>query len=221
MPLIASISALQRRFFHLIIPISAKGGNIRASRSILATREKLEISLRPNYHVAFLSWRGVPNKLPVLVSPETSLTQKCGWRCCFLRSLEQPRLRLGPMEISCPTACLRPLSRSALNNTPDTWSIILLQLRDIFTTGILQLSIKYSTCYRYIESQNNVANDPLILFTNGGPGCSSVFGMMEEIGPFRVYPNGRILYENVFSWNKVIHFNCGRAHDRNHCKPHW
>nr|CDJ84066.1 Peptidase S10 domain containing protein [Haemonchus contortus] len=60
-----------------------------------------------------------------------------------------------------------------------------------------------SVFYWHIESQNDPSTDPLILFINGGPSCSSVAGMMEEIGPFRVNADTTTLAENVFSWNKV------------------
>jgi serine carboxypeptidase-like clade 2 len=37
-----------------------------------------------------------------------------------------------------------------------------------------------------------------------GPGCSSLgYGAMEELGPFRVMSDGKTLYLNPFSWNKV------------------
>ncbi|KAL5995231.1 hypothetical protein ACLOJK_025289 [Asimina triloba] len=42
---------------------------------------------------------------------------------------------------------------------------------------------------------------PLILWLNGGPGCSSLIGAMEELGPFRVKSDGKTLYRNEFSWN--------------------
>uniref|UniRef100_A0A914UYG0 Carboxypeptidase n=1 Tax=Plectus sambesii TaxID=2011161 RepID=A0A914UYG0_9BILA len=57
--------------------------------------------------------------------------------------------------------------------------------------------------YWLVESQGNAATDPLILWLNGGPGCSSVGGMFEELGPFYPERDGNSLYENVFSWNKV------------------
>lgn len=44
---------------------------------------------------------------------------------------------------------------------------------------------------------------PLILWLNGGPGCSSVaYGAAEEIGPFRISPDAKSLYFNPYSWNK-------------------
>jgi serine carboxypeptidase-like clade 2 len=45
---------------------------------------------------------------------------------------------------------------------------------------------------------------PLLLWLNGGPGCSSLgYGAMEELGPFRVKSDGVSLYRNPYSWNNV------------------
>ncbi|KAF7090427.1 hypothetical protein CFC21_093179 [Triticum aestivum] len=45
---------------------------------------------------------------------------------------------------------------------------------------------------------------PLVLWLNGGPGCSSVgYGASEEVGPFRIRPDGKTLYHNKNSWNKA------------------
>lgn len=56
---------------------------------------------------------------------------------------------------------------------------------------------------RFVESQRNPAEDPVILWLNGGPGCSSVIGLLTENGPFRLMDNGKNLTINNDSWNKV------------------
>lgn len=38
--------------------------------------------------------------------------------------------------------------------------------------------------YVYFESQKTPSSDPLVLWLNGGPGCSSLIGMVYENGPF-------------------------------------
>ncbi|XP_052139477.1 serine carboxypeptidase II-1 [Oryza glaberrima] len=48
------------------------------------------------------------------------------------------------------------------------------------------------------------ASAPLVLWLNGGPGCSSVgYGASEELGAFRINPDGRSLYLNPYPWNRV------------------
>ncbi|XP_010264739.1 PREDICTED: serine carboxypeptidase-like 27 [Nelumbo nucifera] len=45
---------------------------------------------------------------------------------------------------------------------------------------------------------------PLVLWLNGGPGCSSVaYGAAEEIGPFRIHPDGKTLFFNPYAWNNL------------------
>ncbi|VDM47719.1 unnamed protein product [Toxocara canis] len=57
--------------------------------------------------------------------------------------------------------------------------------------------------YWFMESQGNPSSDPVVLWLNGGPGCSSMGGLFNELGPFRPNPDARTLYENVYSWNKA------------------
>ncbi|CAA0816587.1 Serine carboxypeptidase-like 40 [Striga hermonthica] len=59
--------------------------------------------------------------------------------------------------------------------------------------------------YYFVEANQYQANKlPLLLWLNGGPGCSSLgYGAMEELGPFRVHSDGETLYENEHSWNRV------------------
>ncbi|KAL1814552.1 hypothetical protein ACET3Z_017126 [Daucus carota] len=54
--------------------------------------------------------------------------------------------------------------------------------------------------YYFVEAEIDPASKPLVLWLNGGPGCSSLgVGAFSENGPFR--PNGDILVKNDYSWN--------------------
>ncbi|CAH8385957.1 unnamed protein product [Eruca vesicaria subsp. sativa] len=58
-----------------------------------------------------------------------------------------------------------------------------------------------SLFYWLTESSSSSHTKPLLLWLNGGPGCSSIaYGATEEIGPFRI-SRGSTLYLNNFSWN--------------------
>ncbi|MQL79531.1 hypothetical protein Taro_011975, partial [Colocasia esculenta] len=56
--------------------------------------------------------------------------------------------------------------------------------------------------YYLVEAEADPLSKPLVLWLNGGPGCSSVgVGAFSENGPFR--PSGQMLVKNEYSWNKV------------------
>jgi len=59
--------------------------------------------------------------------------------------------------------------------------------------------------YWFVESQSSPRDSPLVVWMNGGPGCSSMDGLLNELGPFRVsvsMANGSLeVVENDFSWN--------------------
>ncbi|KAL9424537.1 hypothetical protein AB3S75_031623 [Citrus x aurantiifolia] len=56
--------------------------------------------------------------------------------------------------------------------------------------------------YWLTEATHNPLNKPLVVWLNGGPGCSSVaYGASEEIGPFRINRTASGLYLNKLSWN--------------------
>ncbi|XP_042425870.1 serine carboxypeptidase II-3-like [Zingiber officinale] len=58
--------------------------------------------------------------------------------------------------------------------------------------------------YYFAEAVENSGSKPIVLWLNGGPGCSSLgYGAMEELGPFRVMSDGKTLYKNPYAWNEV------------------
>uniref|UniRef100_M4CYN6 Carboxypeptidase n=1 Tax=Brassica campestris TaxID=3711 RepID=M4CYN6_BRACM len=60
-----------------------------------------------------------------------------------------------------------------------------------------------SLFYWFFEAQQNTARRPLVLWLNGGPGCSAIAtGAAQELGPFLVHTKGGNLTFNEFSWNK-------------------
>ncbi|CAB4275998.1 unnamed protein product [Prunus armeniaca] len=57
--------------------------------------------------------------------------------------------------------------------------------------------------YWFYEAATNPDAKPLVLWLNGGPGCSSVgYGATQEIGPFIVDTDGHGIRFNNYSWNK-------------------
>ncbi|XP_057719702.1 serine carboxypeptidase-like 31 [Arachis stenosperma] len=57
--------------------------------------------------------------------------------------------------------------------------------------------------YWFFEAITNPDDKPLVLWLNGGPGCSSVgYGATQGIGPFLVDSDGQGLKFNNLSWNQ-------------------
>ncbi|KAH0877170.1 hypothetical protein HID58_064564 [Brassica napus] len=59
--------------------------------------------------------------------------------------------------------------------------------------------------YWFFEAMDLPKEKPLVLWLNGGPGCSSVgYGATQEIGPFLVDANENGLKFNPYAWNKNL-----------------
>ncbi|KAI3682567.1 hypothetical protein L1987_82630 [Smallanthus sonchifolius] len=59
--------------------------------------------------------------------------------------------------------------------------------------------------YYYVLSERNPSEDPVVLWLNGGPGCSSFDGFVYEHGPFNFEKTEDLpkLHLNPYTWTKV------------------
>jgi len=56
--------------------------------------------------------------------------------------------------------------------------------------------------YWFAECEHDPKTAPLVFWTNGGPGCSGLLGLLQEQGPFR--PEKDLsLKRNKYSWNRI------------------
>ena len=68
-------------------------------------------------------------------------------------------------------------------------------------SGYLTVNETKSLHYILVESQNNPDTDPLLLWFNGGPGCSSLLGFMQEHGPCIIDDGETKVKKNPYPWN--------------------
>lgn len=69
-------------------------------------------------------------------------------------------------------------------------------------SGYLDGSPTHKLHYWLTESQGDPAKDPFLVWMNGGPGCSSLDGLLSELGPFHIKDDAETLYLNPHSWNR-------------------
>nr|XP_004663956.2 lysosomal protective protein isoform X1 [Jaculus jaculus] len=70
-------------------------------------------------------------------------------------------------------------------------------------SGYLKASDSKHFHYWFVESQKDPKNSPVVLWLNGGPGCSSLDGFLTEHGPFLIQPDGVTLEYNPYAWNLI------------------
>eukprot|EP00621_Florenciella_sp_RCC1693_P005607 CAMPEP_0182523910 /NCGR_PEP_ID=MMETSP1323-20130603/1411_1 /TAXON_ID=236787 /ORGANISM="Florenciella parvula, Strain RCC1693" /LENGTH=466 /DNA_ID=CAMNT_0024732387 /DNA_START=55 /DNA_END=1455 /DNA_ORIENTATION=+ len=99
---------------------------------------------------------------------------------------------------------------ASIARTPDAEADQIIDLPDApevdfnMFSGYLPISDTTNYFYWFAECDGceDPASAPVALWTNGGPGCSGLIGMMTEQGPFRPQADGT-LAKNEYAWNKV------------------
>jgi len=56
--------------------------------------------------------------------------------------------------------------------------------------------------YVFVSSQSHPDTDPLIWWMNGGPGASSLVGLLQSVGPFLLNNTGNLV-DNPYSWSRT------------------
>ncbi|KAG2394152.1 hypothetical protein C9374_003916 [Naegleria lovaniensis] len=74
-------------------------------------------------------------------------------------------------------------------------------------SGFIEVNSTYSgqMYYVFMEALNGNENAPLIIWMQGGPGSSSMFGLFVENGPYLVDPNTLELVKNKYTWLQDHH----------------
>ncbi|GJJ11588.1 hypothetical protein Clacol_005823 [Clathrus columnatus] len=69
-------------------------------------------------------------------------------------------------------------------------------------TGYIDIEARH-LFFSFFESRNDPSKDDVVLWTNGGPGCSSSLGLYMELGPCRIQSDNSTVY-NPYAWNEKV-----------------
>ncbi|CAI0561262.1 unnamed protein product [Linum tenue] len=107
-----------------------------------------------------------------------------------------------PSSLSFPAS----LALSLPSTTPGPWNSGNGMLRRVLMYVTINEETGKKLFYYLVESEGNPTKDPLVLWLNGGPGCSSFDGFVYEHGPFNFEKTKQglpKLHLNPYSWSKV------------------
>ncbi|KAF2854270.1 alpha/beta-hydrolase [Plenodomus tracheiphilus IPT5] len=70
--------------------------------------------------------------------------------------------------------------------------------------GVRNQTYEINTFFWFFESRKDPANAPLSIWMNGGPGSSSMLGLLRENGPCFINSDSNSTYLNEWSWNNEV-----------------
>ncbi|KAG9120541.1 hypothetical protein FRC07_003925, partial [Ceratobasidium sp. 392] len=68
-------------------------------------------------------------------------------------------------------------------------------------SGYLDISNEKHIFFWFFEARNNPSTAPVVIWLNGGPGCSSAAGLFFALGPCSIKDGGNSTMWNKWSWN--------------------
>ncbi|PWA03217.1 hypothetical protein BB558_000627 [Smittium angustum] len=103
----------------------------------------------------------------------------------WLKTASMPELENYQLRVKEPKLCV--------SNDDKTYS------------GYLDVDDDKHFFFWFFEAKSKRKDAPLLLWVNGGPGCSSLLGLLMELGPCRVNEHGNDTFPNDYSWNDDAH----------------
>ena len=73
---------------------------------------------------------------------------------------------------------------------------------NLYVSYINLPNTKKNIHYWFVEAEKNPKNAPIFFWSNGGPGCSGLMGLFDEIGPYRNISKDKLSL-NPYSWTKL------------------
>lgn len=70
--------------------------------------------------------------------------------------------------------------------------------------GVQNQTYEINTFFWFFESRKDPANAPLAIWMNGGPGSSSMLGLLRENGPCYVHSDSNSTYLSDWAWNNEV-----------------
>jgi len=68
-------------------------------------------------------------------------------------------------------------------------------------SGYLEVTPTKRLHYTFALSETDPVNDPVVIWFNGGPGCSSMLAYMQENGPLAIDDGEDYIKTNPYPWN--------------------